>query len=92
MPFWVSRMIMLSLRLTGKAPFKEVSCHGFIRDSDGRKILKSLENVIDPTDIIDGISLAGLHKKLRGGDLADIEVDENAEKYQKKAFPQGILR
>ncbi|PQE30916.1 hypothetical protein CJF32_00007934 [Rutstroemia sp. NJR-2017a WRK4] len=88
-PFWVSRMIMFSLKLTGMVPFTEVFCHGLIRDSDGRKMSKSLGNVIDPVDIVDGISLDGLHRKLLQGNLAQSEV-KNAEKYQKKAFPQGI--
>ncbi|PQE07696.1 hypothetical protein CJF31_00007519 [Rutstroemia sp. NJR-2017a BVV2] len=88
-PFWVSRMIMFSLKLTGMVPFTEVFCHGLIRDSDGRKMSKSLGNVIDPVDIVDGISLEDLHRKLLQGNLAQSEV-KNAEKYQKKAFPQGI--
>lgn len=88
-PFWVSRMIMLSLKLTGKVPFTDVYCHGLVRDSDGRKMSKSLGNVIDPIDILDGISLEDLHKKLLLGNLPQAEV-KNAEKYQKKAFPQGI--
>jgi valyl-tRNA synthetase len=82
-------MIMFSLKLTGKVPFTEVFCHGLIRDSDGRKMSKSLGNVIDPIDILDGISLEDLHRKLQTGDLASKEV-KNAERYQKKAFPQGI--
>jgi valyl-tRNA synthetase len=89
LPFWVSHMIMFSLQLTGKVPFKEVFCHGLIRDNDGRKMSKSLGNVVDPIDILDGISLDDLHKKLLEGNLTHNEV-ENAEKYQKKAFPQGI--
>lgn len=80
---------MFSLKLTGKVPFADVYCHGLIRDSDGRKMSKSLGNVIDPIDILDGISLDGLHQKLVQGNLAQSEV-KNAERYQKKAFPQGI--
>lgn len=89
LPFWVSRMIMFSLKLTGKIPFKEVFCHGLIRDSDGRKMSKSLGNVIDPKDIMDGISLEELNKKLLEGNLAQGEI-KNAERYQRTAFPQGI--
>ncbi|GAB1213171.1 hypothetical protein ATERTT37_002320 [Aspergillus terreus] len=89
LPFWVSRMFMFSLKLTGKVPFTEVFCHGLIRDSDGRKMSKSLGNVIDPIDILDGISLDDLQQKLLEGNLAQNEV-KNAERYQRKAFPQGI--
>jgi valyl-tRNA synthetase len=88
-PFWVSRMIFFSLKLTGRVPFTEVYCHGLIRDSDGRKMSKSLGNVVDPIDVLDGVSLDDLHEKLRHGNLAQNEI-KNAEKYQKKAFPQGI--
>lgn len=80
---------MFSLRLTGKVPFTEVFCHGLIRDSDGRKMSKSLGNVIDPIDILDGISLESLHRKLRDGNLAAKEV-KASERYQKKAFPSGL--
>lgn len=87
--FWVSRMIMLSLKLTGKVPFTEVYCHSLIRDSEGRKMSKSLGNVIDPLDIINGIELEALHAKLLTGNLKEDEV-ERATKYQKTAFPGGI--
>ena len=50
---------------------------------------KSLGSVIDPIDILDGVSLHTLHTKLLQGNLAQNEV-KNAERYQKKAFPQGI--
>ncbi|SPQ19727.1 144596a7-ce23-44ea-9b4d-a63bfe5c8a9c [Thermothielavioides terrestris] len=87
--FWVSRMIMLSLKLTGEVPFTEVYCHSLIRDSEGRKMSKSLGNVIDPLDIINGIELEALHAKLLTGNLKEDEV-ERATKYQKTAFPGGI--
>jgi valyl-tRNA synthetase len=82
-------MIVFSLKLTGKVPFKEVYCHSLIRDSDGRKMSKSLGNVIDPIDIMDGITLQSLNDKLRLGNLDPKEL-KTAEKYQKASFPQGI--
>ena len=50
---WVSRMICLGLYITGKMPFKDVYLHGMVRSEDGRKMSKSLGNVIDPTVLID---------------------------------------
>ncbi|KAI0194062.1 tRNA synthetases class I-domain-containing protein [Xylaria flabelliformis] len=87
--FWVARMIMLSVKLTGSVPFSEVYCHSLIRDSEGRKMSKSLGNVIDPLDIISGIDLEALHAKLLVGNLKDTEI-ARATKYQKTAFPSGI--
>jgi valyl-tRNA synthetase len=51
--FWVARMIMLSLKLTGKVPFKTVYVHGLIRDEHGQKMSKSKGNIIDPLELID---------------------------------------
>ena len=87
--FWVARMIMLGVKMTGQVPFREVYCHALIRDSDGRKMSKSLGNVIDPQDVVDGISLQGLHDKLALGNLDPKEI-ANATRYQKQAFPDGI--
>ena len=87
--FWVARMIMFGLKMTGKVPFTEVYCHSLIRDSEGRKMSKSLGNVIDPVDIMDGISLQGLNDKLNVGNLAPKEI-ERAAKWQRSAFPDGI--
>ncbi|KAM0667594.1 hypothetical protein ACQRIT_003355 [Beauveria bassiana] len=87
--FWIARMIMLSLKLTGKIPFEEVFCHSLVRDSEGRKMSKSLGNVIDPLDVISGIPLQTLHDKLALGNLHPTEV-ERATKYQKTSFPDGI--
>ncbi|KAH6647195.1 tRNA synthetases class I-domain-containing protein [Truncatella angustata] len=88
-PFWVARMIFLGIKLTGKVPFSEVFCHSLIRDSDGRKMSKSLGNVVDPLDVIRGIELQALHDKLLVGNIAPSEV-KRATVYQKTAFPQGI--
>ena len=51
--FWVSRMMSQGLELTGQAPFKDVLIHGMVRDSQGRKMSKTLGNGIDPIEIID---------------------------------------
>ncbi|ESO02109.1 hypothetical protein HELRODRAFT_106472 [Helobdella robusta] len=87
--FWVARMVMLGLQLLGKLPFKEVYLHAMIRDKYGRKMSKSLGNVIDPLDVIRGIQLEDLHKQLYDGNLDPKEI-EVAKEGQKAQFPQGI--
>lgn len=87
--FWIARMIMLSLKVTGKIPFHEVFCHSLVRDSEGRKMSKSLGNVVDPIDVIYGTELQALHDKLMQGNLHPDEVAK-ATKYQNTAFPDGI--
>ena len=87
--FWVARMIMLGVFHTGKLPFREVFCHAMVRDAHGRKMSKSLGNVIDPIDVIEGISLDGLHARLREGNLDEKEIAKAAQG-QKKDYPKGI--
>ena len=87
--FWVARMVLFGIKLTGKIPFKEVLCHAMIRDAHGRKMSKSLGNVIDPLDVIEGISLESLHQKLYEGNLDAKEITK-AISGQKKDFPKGI--
>ncbi|MEK7195682.1 MAG: class I tRNA ligase family protein, partial [Patescibacteria group bacterium] len=50
--FWVARMILMSGFLLGDVPFKKVYLHGLVRDSQGRKMSKSLGNIIDPLDMV----------------------------------------
>uniref|UniRef100_A0AAZ3R9P3 Valine--tRNA ligase, mitochondrial n=1 Tax=Oncorhynchus tshawytscha TaxID=74940 RepID=A0AAZ3R9P3_ONCTS len=78
--FWVARMVMLGTELTGQLPFKQVLLHSLVRDKHGRKMSKSLGNVIDPLDVISGISLE-VHTRSDLSSLAGI---------QRTYFPKGI--
>lgn len=65
--FWVSRMIFSALEYTDKAPFDTVLIHGLVRDSQGRKMSKSLGNGIDPLEIIDKYGADALRFALATG-------------------------
>ncbi|THG21553.1 hypothetical protein TEA_010922 [Camellia sinensis var. sinensis] len=67
----------------------QVYLHPMIRDAHGRKMSKSLGNVIDPQEVINGITLEALHKRLEQGNLDPTEL-EVAKEGQKKDFPTGI--
>uniref|UniRef100_A0A6Q2Z4X3 Valine--tRNA ligase, mitochondrial n=1 Tax=Esox lucius TaxID=8010 RepID=A0A6Q2Z4X3_ESOLU len=87
--FWVARMVMLGTELTGQLPFKQVLLHSLVRDKHGRKMSKSLGNVIDPLDVISGISLERLQEKVKEGNL-DPRESVVAMEAQSKDFPKGI--
>ena len=88
--FWVARMVFFGQKLMGDVPFSEVLAdfisvilimghqvylHAMVRDAHGRKMSKSLGNVIDPLDVMDGITLDRLQKRLETGNLDPSEVD-----------------
>lgn len=93
--FWIARMIMLTMHFVkdenGKpqVPFKTVYMTGLIRDDEGQKMSKSKGNVIDPLDMVDGISLEDLLEK-RTGNMMQPQLAEKIRKRTEKQFPNGI--
>ena len=87
--FWVARMVMMGLHLTNQLPFTTVYLHAMVRDKYGRKMSKSLGNVIDPLEVIHGCGLGKLLSKIDEGNLPMKEV-EKAKQGQTADFPDGI--
>jgi valyl-tRNA synthetase len=87
--FWVARMIVMTLHFTDRVPFKDVYINAMVRDAEGNKMSKSKGNVLDPIDLVDGITLEPLVKKSMTG-LMLASHQEKAEKYVRKNFPNGI--
>ena len=87
--FWVARMMMMSLEFTNQIPFKDVYVTGLIRDENGQKMSKSKGNVIDPLDLVYGISLDDLVKK-RTSNLMQEGKAEKIERKTRNQFPKGI--
>lgn len=87
--FWVARMVMMGLHFMDEVPFKEVYITGLIRDADGQKMSKSKGNVIDPIDLIDGISLEDLVSK-RTGAMMQPDKAAKIEKKTRKDYADGF--
>ncbi|MCD9456724.1 valine--tRNA ligase [Klebsiella pneumoniae] len=93
--FWIARMIMMTMHFikdeNGKpqVPFKTVYMTGLIRDDEGQKMSKSKGNVIDPLDMVDGITLPELLEK-RTGNMMQPQLADKIRKRNEKQFPNGI--
>ena len=81
-PFWVSKMIFSGIAYTGKIPFENVYIHGLVRDSQGRKMSKSLGNGIDPLEVIEKYGADALRFSLVLGISAGNDLRFSEEKLE----------
>ncbi|TVU22234.1 hypothetical protein EJB05_31918 [Eragrostis curvula] len=86
--FWVARMVMMGMQLGGDVPFQKVYLHPIICDEHGQKMCKSVGNVIDPLEVINGMTLEGLLKHVEDGNLDPNEL--NLAKGRTKNYYDGI--
>ncbi|KAJ2724672.1 hypothetical protein GGI07_001824 [Coemansia sp. Benny D115] len=87
--FWVARMAMLCTHLAQRPPFSKVLLHPMVRDAQGRKMSKSLGNIIDPMDVINGAELKKLQETLKGGYLSKEELGKSTRELQ-RLYPKGF--
>ncbi|GLY10127.1 valine--tRNA ligase [Pseudobacillus badius] len=80
--FWVSRMIFQGLEFTGERPFEDVLIHGLVRDSEGRKMSKSLGNGVDPMEVIDQYGADSLRYFLSTGSSPGQDLRFSVEKVE----------
>ncbi|MGM9988626.1 MAG: valine--tRNA ligase [Bacillaceae bacterium] len=80
--FWVSRMIFQGIEFTGKRPFKDVLIHGLVRDSQGRKMSKSLGNGVDPMEVIEQYGADSLRFFLTTGSSPGQDLRYSTEKVE----------
>eukprot|EP01127_Copromyxa_protea_P007659 TRINITY_DN1754_c1_g1_i3.p1 TRINITY_DN1754_c1_g1~~TRINITY_DN1754_c1_g1_i3.p1 ORF type:complete len:1056 (+),score=235.21 TRINITY_DN1754_c1_g1_i3:280-3168(+) len=86
--FWVARMVMLCKYFTNEVPFRSILLHAMVRDAEGRKMSKSLGNVIDPIQVIEGVTKEEMINGI-SSNLASQEL-ERAKKSIATNFPTGI--
>lgn len=80
--FWVARMVMMSLWLTDKVPFRTIYLHGLIRDKDGKKMSKTIGNVIDPLDVITSHGTDALRYSLVTGSTPGQDIPLSIERIE----------
>jgi valyl-tRNA synthetase len=89
--FWALRMAGMCHALSGKLPYSQIVFHGLVNDSQGRKMSKSIGNVIDPIDLINGAGLKELQGRIQNSNLSTNEKKASIQ-YQEKQYPNGIVQ
>ena len=87
--FWVARMMMMGTYFLKDAPFADVYLHAMVRDSQGRKMSKSLGNTVDPLDVIRGVTLEQLTEKTKTYPVPEKLLPQVLEGLSKE-YPDGI--